>query len=261
MSATLLTIWTLARREWTRFLRQPHRIVSALLQPVVFWFLFGSGLNGAFAPPAGFGEGDYAAFLYPGTVTMIVLFAAIFSTISLIEDRREGFLQSALVSPGSRWGLALGKILGGGTLAATQGVVLLAMGPLFGIRVDPSGAVMAAVFILLTALGLAALGFCIAWPMDSTQGFHAVMMLFLMPLWLLSGSFFPLTDRSPAWLHAVTSANPLTYGLAGLRGALGQGGLGLPSVGMSLAVSAGFAVLAGLAACWLARRPTRKDWM
>lgn len=254
MSATLLTVWALAHREWVKFLRQPHRVVSALLQPVVFWFLFGSGLKGSFSAP----QGDYAAFLYPGTVTMIVLFAAIFSTISIIEDRREGFLQSALVSPGRRWGLALGKIAGGGLLAAAQGMALLALGPLFGIPVEARGFLEGSGFILLTALGLTGLGFCIAWRMDSTQGFHAIMMLFLMPLWLLSGAFFPLTADSPGWIRAVMTANPLTYGLAGIRHAVGQP-TG-PSPALSLAVSAAFAAATALSACLLSRRPSRKDW-
>lgn len=256
MSATLLTVWALAHREWVKFLRQPHRVVSALLQPVVFWFLFGSGLKGSFSAPQG--QGDYAAFLYPGTVTMIVLFAAIFSTISIIEDRREGFLQSALVSPGRRWGLALGKIAGGGLLAAAQGMALLALGPLFGIPVAARGFLEGSGFILLTALGLTGLGFCIAWRMDSTQGFHAIMMLFLMPLWLLSGAFFPLTADSPGWIRAVMTANPLTYGLAGIRHAVGQASG--PSPALSLAVSAAFAAATALSACLLSRRPSRKDW-
>ena len=160
---------------------------------------------------------------------MILLFTAIFSTISIIEDRREGFLQSVLVAPVSRMAIVLGKVLGGTVLAFGQGMILLLLGLLLG-----SGAgLQPTAFGLLTAMGLmlvisfalTALGFCLAWRMSSTQGFHAIMNLFLMPMWFLSGALFPPRPDTFAPLRVTMELNPLTYGLAGLRRALAPPGV------------------------------------
>jgi ABC-2 type transport system permease protein len=122
---------------------------------------------------------------------MILLFTAIFSTISIIEDRREGSCQGVLVAPVSRMSIVLGKVLGGTALAFGQGLLFLLLGPLAGLKLTAGGFVAALGFMLVLAFALTALGFCIAWRMTSTQGFHAVMNLFLMPLWFLSGALFP----------------------------------------------------------------------
>src|SRR5205809_7287768 len=124
---------SLCHRELIRFLRQRHRIVGALATPIVFWLLIGAGMNRSFKSDAPGGE-NYLHYFFPGTVLMILLFTAIFSTISVIEDRREGFLQGVLVAPVSRMSIVLGKILGGTILAFGQGLVLLVVGPLVGIK-------------------------------------------------------------------------------------------------------------------------------
>ena len=126
---TLLAVYTLWWREQVRFFRQRSRVFGAFVQPLLFWALFGAGLQASFRPPAGGGTMSYLEYFFPGTVVLILLFTAIFSTISVIEDRREGFLQSVLVAPVSRSTLVLGKILGGTTLALVQGTLLLALGP------------------------------------------------------------------------------------------------------------------------------------
>lgn len=213
----LLPSLSLARRELVRFWRQPHRVIGALGTPVVFWLLLGAG----FGRSLNVGDGSsYITFFFPGTLLMILLFTAIFSTISVIEDRREGFLQSVLVAPISPGAIVLGKVLGGTALAAGQGAGFLLLGPLVGIWLSP-GQVLATLGVMaLTAFGLTALGFAIAWRMNSTQGFHAVMNLFLMPLWFLSGAIFP---PGGAWtpLRWAVAANPLSYGLSALRQAMG----------------------------------------
>ena len=130
-TATWLPLASLWRREVVRFLREPSRILSAAATPLVFWLLIGSGFSGAFRLPGGGADGvGFLAYFYPGTVVLVVLFAAIFSTISLIEDRRDGFLQGVLAAPVTRLGMVGGKVAGGATLAWVQGAAFLVLADL-----------------------------------------------------------------------------------------------------------------------------------
>jgi len=209
--------FSLCHRELVRFLRQRHRIIGALATPIVFWLLIGGGMNTSFKSE-GSGE-NYLQYFFPGTVLMILLFTAIFSTISVIEDRREGFLQGVLVAPVSRMSIVLGKILGGTILAFGQGFILLILGPLVGVKLTLASFGVALIVMLIVSFALTALGLCVAWPMSSTQGFHAIINLFLIPLWFLSGALFPV-NRAWIGLQWVMRLNPLTYGLAALRRAM-----------------------------------------
>jgi ABC-2 type transport system permease protein len=253
-----LATCTLWQREVVRFLRQRSRIVGALASPIVFWILIGSGLGRSFQPPGSKVNIDYLEYFFPGTLVMILLFTAIFSTISVIEDRREGFLQSVLVSPAPRWSIALGKILGGTTLAWGQGLVFCALAPLCGIHLT-AGRIVELVFIVfLVSFGLTALGLLVAWPMESTQGFHAIMNIFLIPMWLLSGALFPASG-APAVVRWVMLANPVTYAVSAVRGIFyddvtAVAGGGLPGMWVSLVVSAAFGILMFAACVLLAYR-------
>src|SRR5215217_5418622 len=140
---------SLARRELVRFLRQRHRVIGALATPIVFWLLIGGGMGRSFKVEGLPGGADYLRFFFPGTIVMILLFTAIFSTISVIEDRREGFLQSVLVAPVPRMAIVLGKVLGGTALAFGQGLVFLLLSPLLGIRPSPAGFAIALLTMLL----------------------------------------------------------------------------------------------------------------
>jgi ABC-2 type transport system permease protein len=240
---------SLAKREIVRFLRQRSRVVGAVAPPLVMWLLVGSGFRGSF-------RGDSFGYFFPGTVVLVVLFAAIFATISVIEDRREGFLQGVLVAPVAPASIAFGKVLGGTALGLLQGLPLLALVPFAGLKPDPGGLAAAAGVLVLLAFALTSLGFAIAWSLESTQGFHAIMNLFLIPMWLLSGSFFPV-EGAPAWLRAAMAVNPLTYGVAALRRALGGASDSLPSTEVSFAVTAGFALLMfAVATAVVASRPS-----
>ncbi len=244
----------LSLRELVRFLRQRNRVFGALGQPIIFWLLFGAGLGSA---QAGTSKLDYAHF-FPGTLVMILLFTAIFATISIIEDRREGFLQGVLVAPVPRWAMVFGKVLGGAAIAMLQGIVFLALGWLAGalgwftvLSTTPLAVFASLILMFVISIALTALGFVIAWRMDSTQGFHAVMSVFLLPMWLLSGAFFP--SDVGGWLGWIVRINPLTYGVAGLRHYLQNGMVAvdsaLPSLGVCWLVSLAFAGLM-LAAAW-----------
>src|ERR1700758_3120149 len=208
-----LTLWW---REIVRFYRQPGRVVGVLASPLVFWLVIGSGFGTSFRSGGGPGQQHYLDYFYPGALIMIVLFTSIFTMMSVIEDRKEGFLLSVLVAPVPRTAIVLGKVLGGTTLAAIQGMIFLAFAPLLGVHIDLLGFLLMALTVFLVSFSLTALGFAIAWPMDSTSAFHAIINLFLIPLWLLSGALFPLSKAS-GWLRAVMYVNPLTYGVEALR--------------------------------------------
>jgi ABC-2 type transport system permease protein len=228
----LLAAASLWHREVIRFLRQPSRIAGLIAAPLLFWFFIGSGLGSSFRPPATDASGGYLQYFFPGTVVMIVLFTSVFSNMSTIEDRREGFLLSVLVAPIPRASLVAGKILGGTTQALVPGLLFLLAAPLVGFRIGAGQAVAALGVLFLIALSLTSLGFAIAWRMDSVQGFHAVLNLVLMPLWLLSGALFPASGASD-WLRWVMRANPLTYEVAALRQTLASSGTMLDGLAVS----------------------------
>jgi ABC-2 type transport system permease protein len=247
----------LAKREIVRFLRQPSRVVGAVAPPILVWLLIGSGFGGSLRAP-GVGDAPTSlAYFYPGIVVLVLLFASIFATISVIEDRREGFLQSVLVSPVRPSDIALGKVAGGTVLGLLQGFLVLVFVPFLGLPWKRPEALLALAVLVLVSLALTALGFAIAWSLESTQGFHGVMNLFLIPMWLLSGAFFPVLG-APAWLRAVMAVDPLTYGVAALRRTLApETAAGLPSFAVSLGVTAAFAVVMLAAATALvARNPS-----
>jgi ABC-2 type transport system permease protein len=230
---------SLCHREQIRFLRQRNRVVSALITPIVFWLFVGLGMGHSFSTPGQSASGGYIEYFFPGTILMIILFTAIFSTISIIEDRREGFLQSVLVAPVSRMSIVLGKVLGGSTLAFGQAVIFLLLAPLIGVHLSLVGLLGSLLMIAILSFLLTALGFCIAWRMTSTQGFHAIMMLFLMPMWFLSGALFPPSGAAGV-VRIVMLANPLTYGLDGLRQAIYWGSFNTatgPDFGICLLIS------------------------
>jgi ABC-2 type transport system permease protein len=206
---------SLCQRELVRFLRQRHRIIGALLTPIVFWLLIGGGMGRSFQTASPGGD-SYIRYFFPGTILMILLFTAIFSTISVIEDRREGFLQSVLVAPVARMAIVLGKILGATLLAVGQAVLFLLLAPTVGIHFSLESFILLLAIITIVGFALSALGFCIAWRMTSTQGFHAIMNLFLLPLWFLSGALFP-TNTARGGLGIVMRINPLSYGLDAIR--------------------------------------------
>jgi ABC-2 type transport system permease protein len=196
---------------------------------------------------------------------MILLFTAIFADISIIEDRREGFLQGVLVAPIPRWSMVLGKVLGGTAIAMLQGIVFLLLGWLTVREIHPTifGALASLVLMFVISIALVALGFIIAWRMDSTQGFHAIMSVFLLPMWLLSGAFFP--NNVGGWLGWIVAVNPLTYGVAGLRWYLQYsegapyGAAGMPGLGVCWIVSLLFAAVMLTAAWRIAATRTRGD--
>lgn len=245
----LLPAFSLWLREIVRFYRMRSRVVGVILSPVLFWLVLGSGFGSSLRGPGSGGQ-HYLEYLFPGALIMIVLFTSIFAMMSLIEDRREGFLLSVLVSPASRSAIVLGKVTGGATLAFLQGLIFLIFAPLIGVRMELAQIAIALLTIFLISFSLTALGFTIAWRLDSTQAFHAIINLFLIPLWLLSGALFPISGAS-GWIRALMLANPLTYGVEALRVSLFDAGPAwATSTGLSVPLSMG--ILAGFSAVMFA---------
>jgi daunorubicin resistance ABC transporter membrane protein len=211
-------IGVLWRRDLVRFFRQPSRLVGALAQPVLFWGIIGSGMAATFRLP-GSSEG-YLRYFFPGVVLMVVLFAAIFTTLSVIEDRHAGFLQAVLAGPASRGAVVVGKVLGSSSVALSQAALFLLLAPAAGFHLLSVNWPVLLAALALAAIGLAALGFAVAWLVDNVQGYHAIQMTLLVPLWIVSGAMFPASPDHPV-LGAVMRANPIAYAVSATRRALG----------------------------------------
>ena len=254
MRSFVLASATLARREGRRFVRDRARALSSIVTAVLFWVLIGFGLGRSFAPLGMPREMGSVEYLYPGTVVFVVLLTAIVGTFSLIEDRREGFLQGVLVAPVPRSSIVMGKVLGGATIAVAQGALLLMVAPLVGIPFRLAGMGLAIVALFLIAFAFNALGFVLAWRMESIQGFHGIVNLILMPMWFLSGALFPIAGAARG-LEIAMRANPVTYGLAAFRGSLYAGaGAGPVNPQSAWLVTIAFAATAFALAVAVARR-------
>ncbi len=225
--------YTLWQRELVRFYRQPSRVVGALGTAFLFWLVLGYGIP----------QSNYQVYFFPGTILMSVMFTCIFSNASVIEDRQAGFLQSVMTAPVSRAAIVMGKILGGSTLSTLQGLILMPLGFFVGVRFEflPFMGAVAALFLVSFVMNAA--GFWLAWKIESIPGFHTLMNLVFLPLWMASGAIFP--PSGSGFLRKLMAVNPLTYGVAGIREGLypDQTFPDLPSMGVCLL----FLTLSGLA--------------
>jgi daunorubicin resistance ABC transporter membrane protein len=258
MGTSVSVIRALVGRDLRRFFRQPSRVVGSLANPLILWLVLGAGLSGSFrAGPSAEGV-SYLQYFYPGVVVLTLLFTAIFSTISVIEDRHHGFLQAVLAAPASRTALVLGKTLGGVAIASLQALTLVLLAPLAGFSLGDMNWPLLVADLLLAGVGFTALGFAMAWWIDSTQGYHAVMSVALIPLWMLSGAMFPPSSNSRV-LSTLMAADPMTYAVSAARrgfhgSALPDGLVPAGSALTELGVVALFAVLAVALAVALCRR-------
>lgn len=207
-SQSVLATAALCKREFIRFIRQRSRVVGALVTPLIFWIMLGMGIDGASDSSAVGLAGNFKQFFIPGMMVMGVLFTAIFSAISLIEDKNSGFYQGVLVSPLPTWSIVLSKILGASVIAVFQGSILLPIAYMNGLRPDITA--FAAIVLLFFFIGffVASLALHFGWKIESVAGFHGIMNTVLMPMWFLSGATFPIKAGVLYW---ISRANPLTY--------------------------------------------------
>jgi len=206
------TIWY---RDFLRFRRDRTRIVASLGQPMLFLFVFGGGLAPAMSGMAG-GQIDFRQFMFPGVLSMAVLFTSIFSAVSIVWDREFGFLKEVMVAPVSRTAVALGKVAGGSTVGMLQGVIVLLLAPVIGVRLTLDQIIVLLGLMLLLAAVMTAIGILIAARMQSMEGFQVMMQFLLMPMFFLSGAFFPLRGV-PLWLEWLGRLDPVTYGVDPIR--------------------------------------------
>lgn len=206
-------IYTIWLRDLLRFWRDRARIIGAIMQPTLYLFILGTGLSAALGTQQ---ASLYVKFIYPGIIGMSLLFTSIFSAISIIWDREFGFLKEVLVAPIPRASVAIGKALGGATVASIQGTILLIYAPLLGINVTLMLVIKLVPVLLFISFSLTSLGVLIAARMRSMEGFQMIMNFLMMPMFFLSGAMFPLRGL-PRWLHGLTRLDPLTYGVDALR--------------------------------------------
>ncbi|MGH6990152.1 MAG: ABC transporter permease [Stellaceae bacterium] len=207
-------VYVMWLRELKRFYRSKSRIVGALGQPILFLVALGYGLGPVFAKA---GQGNYLDFLAPGIIGMSIIFTAIFNGMQVIWDRQFGFLKETLVAPVSRVSIMFGRTLGGATVAAVQGTLVLIIAAIAGFRpASWVGIAPAIVVMMLIALLFSALGMAIASKLRDMQGFQLTMNFLVMPIFFLSGALFPLTGV-PAALFWVARIDPLSYGVDALR--------------------------------------------
>jgi ABC-2 type transport system permease protein len=248
------TIWY---RDVIRFLRDRPRIIAALAQPLLYLFVFGTGLASAMATTGG-GALDFRQFMFPGILSMAVLFTAIFSAISVVWDREFGFLKEVMVAPVSRTAVALGKVAGGATISMLQGLVVLLLAPVIGVKLGIATVIEIVGLMLLLACVATAFGLMIAARQRTMEGFQMIVNFLLMPMFFLSGAFFPLRGV-PLWLAWLARVDPVTYGVDSMRGAaLKQSvppevlaGLTLYPVAVDVMVMAALAVAFLVPAVWL----------
>ncbi len=234
---TLRAIYIIWYRDVLRYWRDRTRLVASLAQPLLFLIVFGTGLSsalsgagggGGFGGAAGAAVGlTYTQFIFPGIIGMSVLFSAIFGAMSIVWDREFGFLKEVLVAPIDRSAVAIGKSLGGATQAMVQGLILLVLAPVIGVKLT-FGSVLALIpLVFVLAFALSAMGVAIASRMKTMQGFQVVMNFLMMPMFFLSGSLFPLAGL-PVWMTVLTRLDPAAYGMDPLRRVV-LGGAGVPS--------------------------------
>jgi ABC-2 type transport system permease protein len=201
------------QREMIRFGRDRSRIVSSLVQPVLFLFVLGTGLSSLIASN---GDVDFRTFLFPGVLATSVLFTAAFSGISMVWDREFGFLREMLVAPVSTVAILTGKCLGGATVATLQSLIILALAPLVGVPYNLVMMVELVGLLFLMAFMICALGLFLSARVKQVQSAMPLVQLTITPLMFLSGSLFPLSNL-PGWLHVATTLNPMTYAVEPIR--------------------------------------------
>ena len=205
------------QRELIRFFQDRARIVSSLLQPVLFLFVLGTGLSTLAAGATG--GLNLRTFMFPGVLALATMFTALFSAASMVWDREFGFLREMLVAPVPRSAVVIGKCLGGATVATFQGVIVLALAGAVGVPYSPSLLLVLVIELLILSFTLTSLGVMLAARMKNIQTFFALTQVFLMPMFFLSGSLYPLSNL-PGWLHVLTRIDPITYAVDPMRRAV-----------------------------------------
>ena len=205
-------------RDLKRHFRDRARIFGSLATPIIFIFVLGQGLGSSISGgiPAAGGALDYKTFMFPGILGMTVLFAGVFSAVSIVWDREFGFLKEMLVAPVPSWSIALGKVISGATIASFQGCLMLILAPFAGVSLTPIMIAKLLPTLFLVSFSMTGMGVLVATRLKSMQGFQMIMNFIMMPMFFLSGAMFPLAN-APVWMDILSKLDPLTYGVDALR--------------------------------------------
>jgi len=207
-------VYTIWYRDILRFWHDKMRMISSVTFPLLFLFVFGSGLStrmGFLSPGV-----DFTQFMFPGIIGMTVLMSSFMAGVSVVWDREFGFLKEVLVAPISRASVAMGKALGAATVALLQGIIILLFAPLIGISLSAWTVLALLPLMFLLAVSIGSLGILLATRIRSMEAFQAVMQMLMFPMVFLSGAFFPV-EGLPAWMNILVKLNPATYGIAPIR--------------------------------------------
>lgn len=210
---SILAVW---QRDVIKFFRDKARLLGSFAMPFMFLILFGSGMSGAMQSMIGGDSGgpladfDFVEFMFPGIIGMVVFNTAIFSALSVVQDKEFGYMREILVSPMSRVSIAIGKVLGGSTVAVIQGLMMLLFVPFIGVSLSFMMVLKLIPTMFLVAFTISAIGLLIASSLKTAQGFQMVIQILLFPMLFLSGAFFPLNGL-PGWMNFIVKINPLTY--------------------------------------------------
>jgi len=215
-------IYALWYRETKVFLRERSRVISSIINPLLWLLIIGGGLGSAVS----FGGVNYQAFIYPGVLIQTALFSSVFFGVYIVWDKKEDFMKEVLVAPMRRTSLFVGKILGGSTDTLLQILILFFIGIVFtisgvmpGLHFSVFSVIISLAFLLVVTVGLVSVGLIIGSQMESPEGFQVIISFLIFPLFFLSGALFPITNL-PAWLAPFIFVNPVTYAVDGIRGVL-----------------------------------------
>ncbi|MEN6320432.1 MAG: ABC transporter permease [Syntrophaceae bacterium] len=211
----LLGVYAVWWREIKVFQREKSRVISSIVQPLMWLFLFGSGVGASVSV----GGINYQDYIYPGILAMSVLFGSVFFGLYIVWDRKLDVLKAVLVAPVSRISIFFGKVLGGCTDVTIQVVILFLFSFLFP-TIDPRGIPVALLILFITSIAMVSMGLALGSFFESLEGFQVIATFVVFPLFFLSGALFPVNDKLPQWLHGIVNLNPLTYTVDGVRGAL-----------------------------------------
>jgi ABC-2 type transport system permease protein len=216
-NSTLLftPMFTLLQRELVRLSRHPVRIWTFLLSPLLLAVAASSGIGNGVIIPGLEGKQDLASYFFPSLVVLSVILTTINAPVSVLEDRRDGFLQSVLVAPISYSSVVFSKVIAATMMGLIQASLLTAFAPMIGIPLNPVSVVVIIVVLLVIGVGFASLGFLIAWISESAASFHAITGMLVLPLWLLGNGIAPLPADS--WLKFTDAANPIAFAITTLR--------------------------------------------
>ena len=211
----VMGIYAVWWREFKVFQREKSRIVSSIVQPMMWLFLFGSGVGASVS----ISNVNYRDYIYPGILTMSVLFGSVFFGLYIVWDRKLDVLKAILVAPVSRLSIFMGKVLGGCTDVILQVLILFIFSFLFP-SIDPWGIPLALLLLFIISIALVSMGLALGSMLESLEGFQVISAFIVFPLFFLSGALFPIDDKLPVWLQGLVKFNPLTYAVDGVRGAL-----------------------------------------